>query len=77
MVNKIKLKACPFCATRAIWYKGDKNTRMPDRVQCLGCCVEIEGDYEPMSAIDSWNSRASDHYISQNDYFIDIGSENL
>ncbi len=50
MVNKIKLKACPFCATRAIWYKGDKNTRMPDRVQCLGCCVEIEGDYEPMSA---------------------------
>lgn len=72
MIEKIILKACPFCATPAMWHKGDEATRMEDRVHCLGCFAEVIGDYTPMSSLDSWNSRASGGYVEANGRVIEI-----
>ncbi|QIG62890.1 hypothetical protein SEPL_277 [Salmonella phage SE_PL] len=44
---------------------------MNDRVQCLTCFLEMEGDYEPMSAVLSWNMRVHDSYIQDSVYSID------
>ena len=77
MAKKVTLKACPFCASRAYWRKGDKATRMTDHVQCEECLAEVEGDYHPMSALKIWNMRASGWVISQNDRLVNIEGENL
>lgn len=77
MAKKMTLKACPFCASKAIWHKGNKEVRMNDRVQCLECFAEIEGDYKPMSALEAWNTRCSSYAISQNDRLVNIEGENL
>ena len=77
MAKKMTLKACPFCACKAYWTKGDRNTKMNDRVQCLECFAEIEGDYTPMSALEAWNTRCSSYVISQNDRLVNIEGENL
>lgn len=77
MAKKMTLKACPFCAGKASWAKGDRNTRMNDRVQCLECFAEIEGDYHPQSALEMWNTRSSSYCISKNDRLVNIEGENL
>lgn len=77
MAKKMSLKACPFCAAKAFWCRGDRKTKMNDRVQCLECFAEIEGDYKPMSALEAWNTRCSSYAISQNDRLVNIEGENL
>lgn len=77
MAKKMTLKACPFCAAKAYWCKGDRNTRMNDLVQCSECPAEMEGDYKPMSALEAWNTRCSSYAISQNDRLVNIEGENL
>ncbi|UTC25263.1 hypothetical protein P7_073 [Pectobacterium phage vB_PcaM_P7_Pc] len=44
MAKKMTLKTCLFCAAKADWCKGDRNTRMNDLVQCSECPTEVEGD---------------------------------
>lgn len=77
MAKKMTLKACPFCAAQAFWAKGNRDTRMNDRVQCSECFAEMEGDYKPMSALEAWNTRSSGYAISQNDRLVNIEGENL
>lgn len=76
MAKKMKLRGCPFCGSPAHWCKGDKKTRMNDRVQCLECFAEIEGDHKPMSALSVWNTRVMDHYTT-GDRQVNIEGENL
>lgn len=44
---------------------------MNDRVQCHECFLEMEGDYEPQSAVKLWNFRVNDSYIKDTVYNID------
>lgn len=55
----LTLKNCPCCGSVAHWTCGDNSTRMLDRVQCMGdnCYLELEGTYEPQSALIAWNKR--------------------
>lgn len=77
MAKKMILKGCPFCASPATWTKGNKETRMNDRVMCLECFAEIEGTYKPMSALEAWNCRASGYAVSHHDRVVNIEGENL
>lgn len=77
MAKKMTLKACPFCAAKAYWCKGDRNTRTNDLVQCSECPAEVEGDHRSMSALEAWNTRSSGYAISQNDRLVNIEGENL
>lgn len=77
MAKKMTLKGCPFCASKAYWTKGDRETKMNDRVQCLECLAEVEGDYFPMSALAVWNTRYSGYEIAKNDRLVNIEGENL
>ncbi|WNV47256.1 hypothetical protein ENKO_147 [Klebsiella phage fENko-Kae01] len=71
MSKQVIVFGCPLCGSKAFWTKGNAETRMNDRVQCLTCFLEMEGDYEPMSAVLSWNMRVHDNYIQDSVYSID------
>lgn len=71
MAKKIKVNGCPCCGNTAFWTKGNKDTRMIDRVQCSECFLEIEGTYKPLSSVEKWNFRVLDHYIKDTYYNID------
>lgn len=71
MSKKIVIHGCPLCGEKANWTKGDRDTKMNDRVQCLNCFLELEGDYEPLSAVHSWNFRVLDHLVKDSVYNID------
>lgn len=71
MSKKITVKGCPCCGEPAYWCKGNSETRMTDRVQCLSCSLEVEGDYTPQSSIVIWNYRVLDHYVQDTVYNID------
>lgn len=53
-----ELKACPFCGGRSHHILGARQIRMLDVVKCLDCFAEIQGTYEPESALNKWNTRA-------------------
>lgn len=74
MAKKILLHGCPCCGEKAHWTPGDKNTRQPDRVQCLDCFLEIEGTYEPMSAVHKWNFRVLNH-LTKDSYYNILGEK--
>lgn len=76
MAKKLKLRGCPFCGAACHWTKGDKKTRMPDRVQCTECFAEIEGNHDPMSALNIWNTRVMDHF-TDGDREVNIEGANL
>lgn len=59
MANTPIVKCCPFCGGDAFWRQGDKSVRVNDSVSCYKCFAEIEGTYEPMSALTAWNTRMS------------------
>lgn len=63
----MKLKCCPFCGGKAHWRKGSSDVKMNDNVTCQSCFAEIDGDYEPLSALKAWNERISYHYDNEND----------
>lgn len=71
MAKKITIQGCPFCGHKAFWTKGNRDTRMNDRVCCLNCDAEIEGDYTPQSAVEKWNFRVLDHHVESVTYNID------
>ncbi|QQV91936.1 hypothetical protein vBKpMFBKp34_078 [Klebsiella phage vB_KpM_FBKp34] len=77
MAKILILKGCPFCGERAHWTKGNKETKITDRVSCLGCCAEVEGDYKPQSALELWNYRTADYYVSKNDRSVTVEGKNL
>lgn len=51
------LKDCPCCGSKAYHTLGNKSVRVLDMVQCLICFLEMEGEYEPYSALIKWNKR--------------------
>ena len=53
-----ELKSCPFCGGRSHHILGARQIRMLDVVKCLDCFAEIQGTYEPESALIKWNTRA-------------------
>jgi hypothetical protein len=71
MSKKITVKGCPCCGEKAYWCKANRDIRMYDRVQCLSCSLEVEGDYTPQSAVEIWNHRVLDHYCQDTVYNID------
>lgn len=71
MAKKIKVCGCPCCGTSAFWCKGDKQTRMLDFTECSNCGLRVEGDYEPQSSLELWNTRVMDHYVENCYYNID------
>ena len=71
--NQIKVYGCPCCGSEAYWTKGNKDVRMNDRVQCLECFLEMEGDYEPQSAVKAWNVRVLENFTKDTVY--DINGE--
>lgn len=75
MTKKLKLLGCPCCGAKAFWFKGDDNTRMEDRVQCLECFLEVAGDYTPQSALEKWNWRVLSHCIQNRE--VNVEGENL
>lgn len=75
MAKKIKLRGCPLCGAKAHWTKGDKGTRMLDRVECSECFLALEGHYQPQSALAAWNTRIMDMYIEDRE--VNIEGENL
>jgi len=75
MAKKIKLRGCPLCGAKANWAKGDKSTRMLDMVQCSECCLTLEADYKPQSALEAWNARVMDMYIEDRE--VNIEGKNL
>lgn len=50
-------RLCPFCGGAAHHTLGARQIRILDRVQCLTCFAEIEGTYEPESALKKWNAQ--------------------
>lgn len=75
MAKKLVLKGCPLCGSKAYWTRGDKSTKMTDRVMCLECSLSIEADYRPQSALELWNMRVSDYQAETRD--VNIEGENL
>lgn len=71
MAKKITIQGCPLCGCPAHWVKGNRDTRMPDVVQCLECGLELEGDYTPQSAVEKWNFRVLSHYMQATVWNID------
>lgn len=63
MAKKITINGCPCCGAPAFWIIGNRDTRCNDRVQCLECDLEMEGDYRPQSAVEKWNWRVAGHFI--------------
>lgn len=63
MAKKIKVCGCPCCGAPAYWRIGNRNTKTPDMVQCLECFLELEGTFEPQSALEKWNFRVLDHLV--------------
>lgn len=49
-------RLCPFCGGQAHHTLGARQIRILDRVQCLSCFAEIEGTYDPNSALIKWNA---------------------
>lgn len=49
-------RRCPFCGGKAHHTLGARRLRIPDAVQCLGCFAEIQGTYDPNSALEKWNA---------------------
>lgn len=58
MAEEKKALSCPFCGGRSHHILGARQIRMPDVVNCLDCFAEIQGTYEPESALIKWNTRA-------------------
>ncbi len=71
MSQEVIVFGCPCCGSKAHWTPGNKDVRMNDRVQCYECFLEMEGDYEPQSAVKSWNFRVLDNYIQDTVYDMD------
>lgn len=71
MSKQVIVFGCPCCGSKAHWTKGNRDVRMNDRVQCHECFLEMEGDYEPQSAVKLWNFRVNDSYIQDSVYNID------
>lgn len=71
MSKKIKIYGCPCCGSKAHWTKGNKDVRMNDKVQCLECFLEMEGDYEPLSSVYAWNNRVQEYSVQDSLYNID------
>lgn len=63
MAKKLTINGCPCCGHPAHWIIGNRDTRCSDRVQCLDCGLELEGDYTPQSAVEKWNWRVMEHYV--------------
>ena len=63
MAKKITVKGCPCCGAPAFWMIGNRDTRCNDRVQCLKCDLEMEGTFEPQSALEKWNFRVLEHLV--------------
>ena len=57
LVESQLVEPCPFCGGKSVHSLGDRNVRMPDMVQCLGCGAGIQEEYEPYSALTKWNRR--------------------
>lgn len=70
MSQEVKVYCCPCCGEAAHWRKGDFSTRMLDCVQCLHCFLEMEGSYEPQSAVENWNCRVLEHEVKDSVYDI-------
>lgn len=58
MAEEQKALSCPFCGGRSHHILGARQIRMLDVVKCLDCFAEIQGTYEPESALSKWNTRA-------------------
>lgn len=71
MSKKFIIKGCPCCGEKAYWIKGNRDTKTVDKVVCLSCFLEIEGDYKPQSSVNEWNKRVADYYIKDSIYNID------
>lgn len=50
-------RRCPCCDCGATHSVGNAETRMPDRVECLNCGLQVEVEYEPYAALEKWNRR--------------------
>jgi len=50
-------KPCPCCGGRAYHAVGNQELRIPDRVHCGTCFLEVEVEYEPYAARAIWDKR--------------------
>ncbi len=57
-VEKVNLKACPFCGNDAqVVLDKISHKDMEAHIECMGCCIEVRYSDCIRSAIDIWNKR--------------------
>lgn len=71
MSKKFIINGCPCCGNEAHWTRGNEQTKMEDKTQCLNCFLEVVGTYKPMSSVELWNNRTAMHLIKKSTWNIE------